>query len=51
MTTSPEAGYPGELRVYGDPERLASAAAELFVSAAAEAITAALADHGPVGQG
>ncbi|MGA2989554.1 MAG: 6-phosphogluconolactonase [Candidatus Korobacteraceae bacterium] len=40
MTTSPEAGYPGELRVYGDPERLASAAAELFVSAAAEAITA-----------
>jgi 6-phosphogluconolactonase len=40
MTTAPEAGYPGELRVYGDNEHLSGAAAELFVSAAAEAITA-----------
>ena len=40
MNTAAEAGYPGELRVYSDSERLAIAAAELFVSAAAETITA-----------
>jgi len=38
MSTAPQ--YPGERRVYSDSERLANAAAELFVSTAAESITA-----------
>lgn len=40
MTIASKASYPGELRLYGDAEQLASAAAELFVSAAAESIKA-----------
>ena len=40
MTTAPKAGYPGELRVYGDAEQLARAAAELFVKVASESISA-----------
>jgi 6-phosphogluconolactonase len=36
MSTASRAEYPGELRVYPDPEQLASAAAELFVQIAAE---------------
>ena len=40
MSTAPTAEYPGELRVYPDPEQLASAAAELFVKIAAESARA-----------
>ena len=40
MTTAPGTGYPGELRVYGDAEQLAIAAAELFVKIATESIGA-----------
>jgi 6-phosphogluconolactonase len=39
MTTAPKASYPGELRVYGDAEQLARAAAELFVKMASESIS------------
>ncbi len=38
--TALEAHFPGELRVYGDAEELARAGAELFVSTAAESISA-----------
>lgn len=38
MTTASRSQYPGELRVCGDAEQFASAAAELFVSVAAESI-------------
>ena len=38
MSAAPK--YPGELQVHGDAERLARAAAELFVSSAAESIKA-----------
>src|SRR5512147_2236580 len=40
MSTASIAGNRGELRVYGDPEQLARAAAELFVTLAAESIKA-----------
>ncbi|MGA2961558.1 MAG: 6-phosphogluconolactonase [Candidatus Korobacteraceae bacterium] len=40
MITASSKRYPGELRVYGDAEQLASAAAELFVGVAAESIKA-----------
>jgi 6-phosphogluconolactonase len=40
MTSAPQFGKRGELRVYGDDEQLARAAAELFVALATEAITA-----------
>jgi len=40
MTTAQKTGYPGELRVYGDAEQLARAAAELFVKVSSESIIA-----------
>jgi 6-phosphogluconolactonase len=40
MARPPRNTGPGELRVYGDAEQLARAAAELFVTAASEAISA-----------
>jgi 6-phosphogluconolactonase len=40
MTSAARAAYSGELRVYGDAEQLASAAAELFVEVASESISA-----------
>ncbi len=40
MSTATRAGNRGELRVYGDAEQLAQAAAELFVTLAAESIKA-----------
>src|SRR5512146_276943 len=40
MSTASIAGNRGELRVYGDAEQLARAAAELFVTLAAESIKA-----------
>ena len=40
MTTASEIGKCGELRLYGDGEQLARAAAELFVALAAESIQA-----------
>ncbi len=40
MTTTPITRYPGELQEYGDAERLANAAAELFVGGAGESIKA-----------
>ena len=38
MTTATRASYPGELRVYGGPEQLAVAAAELFAEIAVDSI-------------
>ena len=40
MTIAPKASFPGELRVYGDVEQLASAAAELFIKVASDSIRA-----------
>ena len=40
MSTASVAGNRGELRVYGDAEQLAGAAAELFVALATESIKA-----------
>ena len=40
MTTAPNADFPGELRVYGDAEQLAHAAAEVFAKVASESISA-----------
>lgn len=40
MTIAPGPSYPGELRVYGDAEQLARAAAELFVKVTSESISA-----------
>ncbi len=38
MTTATRAPYPGELRVYGGPEQLATAAADLFANVAVQSI-------------
>ena len=40
MATHPQPIFPGQLRVYRDPEQVAAAAAELFVDTAAESISA-----------
>lgn len=40
MRTASSANCPGELRVYGDSDQLASAAAELFVDISAESVNA-----------
>jgi 6-phosphogluconolactonase len=40
MDTAPTAGFPGELRLYDDAGQLAGAAAELFIKAASDSISA-----------